>query len=157
MKYSPKNSRTNAIVICSALFSSSIFFAIYSIFVDTIFPDILKIMSAGCFMLSAILISRYLAFVYVYHADEYEFKITQNTKKWLCFPRKKRKKHNRCKIKTAMFSNQRCSAFRTYIRCNKRATYNVCFIKILSNTQRFRALFIKKHTKIRKKIVKIAP
>ncbi len=82
MKYTPIFKKTNAIMLCSALFASSLLFTAFSFIVENFSANILKVLSAAYFMLSVVLISRYLVFVYTYFADEYEFTITQNTKNY---------------------------------------------------------------------------
>ncbi len=82
MKYTPNTKRINAVIVCSALFVSALLFMAFSFLIESFSANILRLLSAACFMLSVVLISRYLVFVYTYYADEYEFTITQNTKNY---------------------------------------------------------------------------
>lgn len=80
MKYTVKSNRLNAILFCITLLIASILFMALSFLTDNFLSDISKSFSAIFFMLSIIITSKYLTFVYTYTIDGNEFIITQTSK-----------------------------------------------------------------------------
>ena len=81
MKYITNPNRKTAIAATAVFLISALIFAFFSVIATGLVSNVFEMTSLIFFMTAILIISRYLTFLYVYTAEDFEFTITKNTAK----------------------------------------------------------------------------